>query len=98
MARLHLPIIAPRRPSAALRGPAEPALSTLAPRHPSAALRGPAEPALSIVDLIDGFARQIRYLRVSVTDRCNYRCAYCMPESLEDRMQFQPRAAVLTFE
>ena len=53
---------------------------------------------LPIVDLIDGFARRIRYLRVSVTDRCNYRCTYCMPETLEDRMQFQPRSAVLTFE
>ena len=48
--------------------------------------------------LLDGFARRIRYLRVSVTDRCNYRCTYCMPETLEDRMQFQPRAALLTFE
>ena len=52
----------------------------------------PAEP------LVDGFARRIRYLRVSVTDRCNYRCTYCMPEVLEDRMQFSPRAALLTFE
>jgi len=48
--------------------------------------------------LLDPFARRIRYLRVSVTDRCNYRCTYCMPEALEDRMQFQPRAALLTFE
>ena len=29
--------------------------------------------------LVDSMARQIRYLRVSVTDRCNYRCEYCMP-------------------
>ena len=29
--------------------------------------------------LVDTFARRIRYLRVSVTDRCNYRCTYCMP-------------------
>jgi len=48
--------------------------------------------------LLDGFARRIRYLRVSVTDRCNYRCTYCMPDTLEDRMHFQPRAALLTFE
>src|SRR5205809_60461 len=53
---------------------------------------------LPIVDLVDGFARRISYLRVSVTDRCNYRCTYCMPETLEDRMQFQPRSAVLSFE
>jgi GTP 3',8-cyclase len=50
--------------------------------------------------LVDGFARRIRYLRISVTDRCNYRCSYCMPESLESAagLQFQPRSALLTFE
>jgi cyclic pyranopterin phosphate synthase len=50
--------------------------------------------------LVDGFARRIRYLRVSVTDRCNYRCTYCMPETLVRGadLQFQPRNAVLTFE
>jgi molybdenum cofactor biosynthesis enzyme MoaA len=30
-------------------------------------------------ELIDSFGRRIEYLRVSVTDRCNYRCSYCMP-------------------
>ncbi|MEZ5694021.1 MAG: GTP 3',8-cyclase MoaA [Altererythrobacter sp.] len=44
--------------------------------------------------LVDGFARQITYLRLSVTDRCDLRCTYCMPE----RMQFLPRAEVLTLE
>lgn len=48
--------------------------------------------------LLDPFARRIRYLRVSVTDRCNYRCSYCMPEEMGDLLQFQPRAALLTFE
>jgi len=48
--------------------------------------------------LIDGFSRRIRYLRVSVTDRCNYRCSYCMPEELGDQLTFEPRSAVLTFE
>jgi GTP 3',8-cyclase len=42
--------------------------------------------------LIDSFARRISYLRVSVTDRCDLRCVYCMPE----RMRFLPRADVLT--
>ena len=32
------------------------------------------------VSLIDGFSRPITYLRVSVTDKCNLRCTYCMPE------------------
>jgi len=48
--------------------------------------------------LVDGFARRVRYLRVSVTDRCNYRCTYCMPEELGDALAFEPRSAVLTFE
>lgn len=48
--------------------------------------------------LQDGFARRIRYLRVSVTDRCNYRCTYCMPESLGDQLAFAPRAEILSFE
>jgi len=48
--------------------------------------------------LVDPFARRIRYLRVSVTDRCNYRCTYCMPEALEHLMQFQARSELLTFE
>jgi GTP 3',8-cyclase len=45
--------------------------------------------------LIDGFGRQVHDLRVSVTDRCNFRCTYCMPH--ED-MQWLPRAEILTFE
>lgn len=44
--------------------------------------------------LIDSFGRTITYLRLSVTDRCDLRCTYCMPE----RMQFLPRAEVLTLE
>lgn len=44
--------------------------------------------------LIDQFARRITYLRLSVTDRCDLRCAYCMPE----RQIFLPRAEVLTLE
>jgi cyclic pyranopterin phosphate synthase len=45
--------------------------------------------------LADRFARHIEYLRVSLTDRCNYRCTYCMPE---EGVQLVPRADVLTFE
>ena len=44
--------------------------------------------------LFDGHQRRIDYVRVSVTDRCDLRCAYCMPE----RMQFLPRAEVLSLE
>ena len=44
--------------------------------------------------LIDPFARAITYLRLSVTDRCDFRCTYCMSEA----MQFLPRADLLTLE
>ncbi|CAN1535897.1 MoaA Molybdenum cofactor biosynthesis enzyme [Caulobacteraceae bacterium] len=49
----------------------------------------PARPAL-----IDGFGRTVTYLRVSVTDRCDLRCVYCMAE----KMVFLPKAEVLTLE
>lgn len=45
--------------------------------------------------LVDRFSRSISYLRVSVTDRCNFRCVYCMPA---DGVQTIPRADILTFE
>ena len=44
--------------------------------------------------LIDPFARPISYLRVSVTDRCDFRCTYCMSE----HMQFLPKKDLLTLE
>jgi cyclic pyranopterin phosphate synthase len=44
--------------------------------------------------LIDPFGRTVSYLRVSATDRCDLRCAYCMPE----RMTFLPRRDLLTIE
>lgn len=45
--------------------------------------------------LIDCFQRSINYLRVSVTDRCNLRCLYCMPEQ---GIPFAPRREILTLE
>ena len=44
--------------------------------------------------MIDPFGRSISYLRVSVTDRCDFRCVYCMPE----HMNFLPKADVLSLE
>lgn len=46
------------------------------------------------VPLIDRFGRRITYLRVSVTDRCDFRCVYCMAED----MVFLPKRDVLSFE
>jgi cyclic pyranopterin phosphate synthase len=45
-------------------------------------------------ELVDPFGRAITYLRVSVTDRCDFRCVYCMTEN----MSFLPKAEVLTLE
>ena len=57
-----------------------------AARAPSPALR-------------DGFGRPLRDLRISVTDRCNFRCRYCMPrEVFGPGFAFLPRAELLTFE
>jgi cyclic pyranopterin phosphate synthase len=47
------------------------------------------------MDLIDPFGRTIRDLRISVTDRCNFRCTYCMPA---EGMTWLPRHELLTFE
>ncbi len=47
----------------------------------------------------DTFNRPLRDVRISVTDRCNFRCPYCMPaEIYGDRYQFLPREELLTFE
>ncbi|MGH2351366.1 MAG: GTP 3',8-cyclase MoaA [Chloroflexota bacterium] len=49
--------------------------------------------------LIDRLNRPLRDLRVSVTDRCNFRCVYCMPKEIFGRdFQFLPRSELLTFE
>ena len=44
--------------------------------------------------LVDPFARAISYLRVSVTDRCDFRCVYCMSEN----MTFLPKKELLSLE
>src|ERR1700752_5217685 len=44
--------------------------------------------------MIDPFGRTISYLRLSVTDRCDFRCVYCMAED----MQFLPRSQILSLE
>ena len=47
------------------------------------------------MDLVDSFGRVVRDLRISVTDRCNFRCTYCMPA---EGMTWLDRAEVLTYE
>ncbi len=49
--------------------------------------------------LHDKYERPLRDLRISVTDRCNFRCPYCMPaEIFNERYQFLPKPQLLTFE
>ena len=57
-------------------------------QQPSLAATGGGAP------LVDSFGRHVTYLRVSVTDRCDFRCVYCMAED----MQFLPRRDILSFE
>jgi cyclic pyranopterin phosphate synthase len=45
--------------------------------------------------LVDQFGRTIEYLRISVTDRCNFRCVYCMPA---EGLEWLPKAEILTYE
>ena len=62
----------------------------------------PAIPATAIPAtglLSDGLGRPLRDLRISVTDRCNFRCSYCMPKAVFDRdYVFLPQTSLLSFE
>lgn len=63
---------------------------TEASTSPTAPARGPERTTA----LADAHGRRVEYLRVSVTDRCDLRCVYCMPE----KMRFLPRQEVLSLE
>src|SRR3712207_8228871 len=47
-----------------------------------------------LTQLTDSYDRKMDYLRISVTDRCNFRCQYCMPEDIK----FQDKSHILTLE
>jgi GTP 3',8-cyclase len=64
-------------------------LEMLAPIRPAAPARGPLPSRL-----VDAYGRVHTSLRISITDRCNFRCVYCMPEE----MQFYPREFILSYE
>jgi cyclic pyranopterin phosphate synthase len=62
------------------------------------AFRAPA-PAFRGGQLVDTLGRSMRDLRISVTDRCNFRCVYCMPREVFDAgHEFLPHSAILSFE
>ncbi len=66
--------------------------------------RNPAPPIPSTLEmpsglLADTLARPLRDLRISITDRCNFRCVYCMPKEVFDKdYTFLPQTALLSFE
>ena len=50
-------------------------------------------------ELVDKHSRPLNYLRISVTDRCNYRCSYCMPKEIfNNNYKFLRRDDLMTFE
>jgi cyclic pyranopterin phosphate synthase len=59
----------------------------------------PARPVTATGLLADQLGRPLRDLRISVTDRCNFRCSYCMPKEVFDKThQYLPHSALLSFE
>ena len=66
-------------------------------RHPSLPL--PAATAVQGAHPLDRLQRPLHDLRISVTDRCNFRCSYCMPKDVYDRDHaFLPQSSLLSFE
>ncbi len=64
------------------------------PAAGASATEGGAPAVRPAAGLVDTYGRRVRYLRLSITDRCDLRCVYCMPE----RMTFLPRKDLLSFE
>lgn len=64
------------------------------PAHTTGPLHADA-PTTTPTTLEDQFGRRIEYLRISVTDRCNFRCLYCMPP---EGLEWLPKAGILRFE
>jgi GTP 3',8-cyclase len=68
-------------------------------RYAAAVPRVPAELSAPSGLLADRLGRALHDLRISVTDRCNFRCSYCMPKEIFDRdYTFLPQSSLLTFE
>jgi len=69
-------------------------------QHEGKSGRSSSQPAPDVKDgVVDKLHRPLRDLRVSVTDRCNFRCVYCMPKSVFNKdYRFLPRAELLSFE
>src|SRR3954470_15263606 len=67
--------------------------------RPAACSAVPGRGRMIVMTVTDALGRPLRDLRISVTDRCNFRCVYCMPKEVFGRdYQFLERADLLTFE
>lgn len=68
-------------------------------RYPTHTPQIPAQVRPASGHLVDAQARPLHDLRISVTDRCNFRCVYCMPKDIFDKdYTFLPHTSLLTFE
>jgi cyclic pyranopterin phosphate synthase len=68
-------------------------------RYAAPVPRVPAQPTAPTGRLSDRLGRPLRDLRISVTDRCNFRCSYCMPKEVFDKQySFLPHSSLLSFE
>jgi cyclic pyranopterin phosphate synthase len=68
-------------------------------RTAALAARVPALPIAATGQLADTLGRPLRDLRISVTDRCNFRCSYCMPKEVFDKdYPYLPHGDLLSFE
>jgi cyclic pyranopterin phosphate synthase len=68
-------------------------------RYAAALPRVPEHPAPPTGLIVDRLGRPLRDLRISVTDRCNFRCSYCMPKDIFDKdYKFLPQTSLLSFE
>ncbi|MGI4815849.1 MAG: GTP 3',8-cyclase MoaA [Janthinobacterium lividum] len=66
---------------------------------PAAGTHGADRLAGDVLPLVDTLGRALRDLRISVTDRCNFRCTYCMPKEMFGKdHRFLPHSALLSFE
>ncbi len=71
----------------------------VAQRPPALTVPVPAQPAADTPPPTDTLGRPLRDLRISVTDRCNFRCSYCMPKEVFDKdYPYLPHADLLSFE
>src|SRR6185369_6739859 len=89
----------PLRLSGDNRGMAERVIPLIDQRFAALAAGVPAQAIPATGLLSDSLGRPLRDLRISVTDRCNFRCSYCMPKEVFDKnYQYLPHASLLSFE